>query len=91
MPHMNILIATGIYPPEIGGPAQYAYNLENQFRAKGHNVDVRYFTKIERKLPTGLRHLYYLLKTLPAFVRADYILVLDTFSVAMPILSLIHI
>lgn len=82
---MNILIATGIYPPEIGGPAQYAYNLENQFRAKGHNVDVRYFTKIERKLPTGLRHLYYLLKTLPAFVRADYILVLDTFSVAMPI------
>ena len=25
---MKILIATGIYPPELGGPAEYAKNLE---------------------------------------------------------------
>lgn len=82
---MNILIATGIYPPDIGGPAQYAYNLEQQFRKNGHTVNIRYFGNVEKKLPTSLRHLYFLLKTIPAFLKADYILVLDTFSVAFPI------
>lgn len=85
---MRILIATGIYPPEIGGPAQYAYNIEKEFRAKGHTVVVKHYTKVERKLPMGLRHIYFALKTFWAFVRADHILVLDTFSVALPIYAL---
>jgi hypothetical protein len=80
----NILIASGIYPPAIGGPAEYAKNLEDVWRAAGHNVVVKYFS-FENRLPTGLRHVYFLLKSLPSIFRADYILVLDTFSVALPI------
>ncbi len=82
---MRILIATGIYPPEIGGPAQYAYNMEKEFERQGHTVTVKCFGKIERALPTGFRHLFFLLKSTVAYLRADFVLVLDTFSVAWPI------
>lgn len=85
---MNILIATGIYPPDLGGPAQYAYNLEKIFRNAGHTVSVKYFTSVEKILPTGLRHVYYLVKSVIAFLRADHVLVLDTFSAAGPIYAL---
>lgn len=80
----NILIATGIYPPAIGGPSEYAKNLEDAWRLGGYNVTVKYFS-FEYRLPTGLRHIYFLLKSLPSIYRADYILALDTFSVALPV------
>jgi len=37
---MRLVIATGIYPPEIGGTATYAYELAKALRAKGHEVAV---------------------------------------------------
>lgn len=37
---MNILIATGIYPPEAGGPATYSYELAHALQARGHHVTV---------------------------------------------------
>ncbi len=80
---MRILIATGIYPPDIGGPAQYAKNLEAVWTKQGHEVRVKFF-EFERKLPSGLRHAWYFFKILPAVLGADFILVLDTFSVAIP-------
>lgn len=80
---MKILIATGIYPPDIGGPAQYAKHLKNEFEVQGHAVFVKFF-RFERILPTGLRHLYYFLKILPAVFSSDVIFALDTFSVALP-------
>ena len=80
---MNILIATGIYPPDIGGPAQYAANIERVWKNFGHRVDVRTF-RYERIFPTGLRHILYLFKCLPAALRADFIFVLDTWSAALP-------
>lgn len=80
---MKILIATGIYPPEIGGPAEYAKNLAETWRTAGHRVDVRVFSRFNF-LPTGLRHLAYLLSILPAASRADRILALDTYSSAVP-------
>lgn len=82
---MNILIATGIYPPEIGGPAEYAYNLEQTFKDLGYTVHVKRFTSVERKLPTGFRHIYYAFKTAYRYMFANHTLVLDTFSVALPI------
>lgn len=81
---MKILIATGVYPPEAGGPAHYAKSLKEEFEKLGHTVTVRTFT-VERRLPTGLRHLVYFLKTLPAYSSADWTLVLDTFSVCVPV------
>lgn len=38
--HMNILFATGIYPPEIGGPATYVRALASECVRKGHDVTV---------------------------------------------------
>ncbi|MCE9629069.1 MAG: hypothetical protein K8Q91_03690 [Candidatus Vogelbacteria bacterium] len=79
-----ILIATGIYPPAIGGPAQYAVNVEREWRLKGFKVVVKTFT-FEYFLPTGIRHLFYLGKILPTIWRADFIFILDTWSVALPV------
>ncbi|MBT3419276.1 MAG: glycosyltransferase family 4 protein [Candidatus Magasanikbacteria bacterium] len=37
---MRILIATGIYPPDIGGPATYTHMIAKKFAAEGHDVFV---------------------------------------------------
>jgi len=81
---MKILIATGIYPPQIGGPAQYAKELALALERAGEEVSVITYGK-ERGLPTGGRHLAYFLKVLPVVRRADLIIALDTFSVGFPV------
>lgn len=82
---MKILIATGIYPPEIGGPAQYAFNLEQEWKKLGHEVRVIKFSDV-RYLPSGIRHISYFLKVLFVLPKTDFVLILDTFSVALPAL-----
>ena len=79
----KILIATPLYPPDIGGPAEYAYNLECELNNLGHEVKVEKFSSIKH-WPSGLRHFIYFFKILPAMFRADWCLALDTFSVALP-------
>ena len=59
----NILIVTGIYPPDIGGPARYAKNLKQAFEGQGHTVGVKTYG-IEKYLPTGIRHFLFFLKNL---------------------------
>lgn len=80
---MKIVIATGIFPPEAGGPAYYAKHLTDALAAKGHRVDVVTYGKLKR-LPQGMRHLAYLCRLVPHLWRAEVILALDTFSVALP-------
>jgi len=80
---MKILIATGIYPPDIGGPAQYARGVEEAWRKEGHMVKVLSF-RFERKLPTGIRHLYYFLRVLFSLGGMDFVFSPDTFSAALP-------
>ena len=80
---MKILITTGIYPPKIGGPAQYALNLKESFERMGHFVYIKTFN-IENSLPTGIRHIFFFIKIIPAVLRADVIFALDTFSVGLP-------
>jgi glycosyltransferase involved in cell wall biosynthesis len=82
--HMRILIATGVYPPDHGGPGFYAKSLKDEFESLGHSVVVKTY-RFEHSLPTGIRHLFYLMKTLPAFLKADMVIALDTFSVGLPI------
>ena len=79
---MKILIATGIYPPEIGGPAEYAKNLALVWTKQGYEVDVKIFGKFQ-KYPWGLRHLMFLFYVLPSVIRADYIFTLEAFSSGM--------
>jgi len=82
---LKILIATGIYPPALGGPAEYAKNIEESWREIDHEVMIKTYTKVERTLPIFLRHIYFLFKSAYYFLKADFVLVLDTFSVALPI------
>jgi len=80
---MKILIASGIYPPDIGGPAQYARNLYETWKKQGHEVKVAAY-RWERAAPPGLRHLLYLTKVIRKGWNADLILVLDAWSAAVP-------
>ncbi|KKR46295.1 MAG: hypothetical protein UT80_C0023G0011 [Parcubacteria group bacterium GW2011_GWC1_40_13] len=80
---MKILIATGIYPPDIGGPAQYAKNIETVWRNQGHTVKVLSFL-FERKLPTGIRHIWYGSRLLFQMIGSDMVIALDTFSAGVP-------
>lgn len=80
---MKILITTGIYPPKIGGPAQYAKRLREQFESRQLSVRVETFN-IEDKLPTGVRHLLFFFKILPHVIWADRVIALDTMSVGLP-------
>lgn len=82
---MKIFIATGIYPPDIGGPAEYAKHLKEEFLKLGHRVAVKSF-RLEKKLPTGLRHLRYFFRVVPSVRRADVVFALDTFSACLPAL-----
>ena len=80
---MKIVIATGIIPPEIGGPAQYAKNLADIWRKQGYSVSVHVFSRFNF-LPTGLRHFVYFCSILFDIAKSDFVLVLDTYSSALP-------
>lgn len=80
---MKILICTGIYPPRIGGPAQYAKRLEDELVAQGHEVKVLTYV-FENKLPPLIRHKLFFLRTLFCMKGVRLIIALDTFSVGFP-------
>lgn len=66
---MRVLIVSGIWPPDVGGPASHAPALAEHLLAHGHSVEVvttaaaqpgpRAFpvTWVTRSLPPGVRHL----------------------------------
>ncbi|MBP9774085.1 MAG: glycosyltransferase family 4 protein [Candidatus Peribacteraceae bacterium] len=47
---MHIILATGIYPPDIGGPATYSYQLAKELSAMGHRVIVLTYAQKKDKL-----------------------------------------
>lgn len=79
----NILVATGIYPPDIGGPAKYAQMLVSSAFEEGHFAKAISFGSY-LKYPTIIRHFLYFFKLLPSVYRSDFIIALDTFSVCLP-------
>jgi glycosyltransferase involved in cell wall biosynthesis len=80
---MKILLAAGIYPPQIGGPAQYAHALNQEFIKLGiHTQVVKYGPLL--KLPLFLRSPFYFLKIFVAAWRFDVILGFDSLSVGLP-------
>ena len=80
---MTILIATGLYPPQSGGPATYARLLEERLPAFGFKVKVLPFSVV-RHLPPVIRHAAYFFKTLSHGRDADVVLAQDTVSVGLP-------
>src|SRR5690348_850641 len=80
---MKVLIATGIYPPEIGGPATYAALLNTELPKRGIETDVLPFREV-RQYPKLLRHIIYLLKILKRARSADLIFSQDPVSTGLP-------
>ncbi len=82
---MRVLVATGLYPPEIGGPATYAKLLEDGLPGEGIEVVVVTF-RDARSYPKLVRHLVYFWMVFRASRSADCIFALDPMSVGVPAL-----
>lgn len=80
---MKILIATPLYPPDVGGPATYAKALEDALPSHGVEVVLVSFHAV-RHLPKGIAHLVYAFKLFRASRGCDAILALDPVSVGLP-------
>jgi len=80
---MRILLATGIYPPDVGGPARYVQSLERTLRDLGHEVSVLSY-KLEKRLPFGARQILYFARIFFATRKTDVIIAFDTVSVGFP-------
>lgn len=80
---MKLVIATPLYPPEIGGPATYTKELQKGLPERGIEVAVVAFADV-RHWPKFFRHYRYYRKILSAGQSADVILALDPVSVGFP-------
>lgn len=82
---MKILIATGVYPPEAGGPATYTKLLEEHLPAFGWAVSVLPFRRV-RALPKIVRHVVFLWQEVLLGMSADVLYAQDVVSVGFPTL-----
>ncbi|XKT75420.1 MAG: glycosyltransferase family 4 protein [Patescibacteria group bacterium UBA2103] len=80
---MNILVATGLYPPEGGGPATYAKALHDELPKLGVSVTVLPFSQV-RRYPKFIRHIVYFFLCLKYGKKVDVIYALDPVSVGLP-------
>lgn len=81
----RVLVATGLFPPEIGGPATYVKLLTDILPAHGIGLRVVPFRSV-RKLPRIVRHLAYCIKLIAGSRGRDVIHAQDPVSVGMPAL-----
>ncbi len=80
---MKILIATGLFPPDIGGPATYSKLLSAELPKRNIETDILTFGEV-RELPKLIRHFAYLFKVLIRGRGADIIYAQDPVSVGLP-------
>ncbi len=79
----KILVATPLFPPEIGGPATYAHMLEEELSQHGFEVEIVPFAAA-RRWPKLIRHFVYYRTLLKKCASADIIYALDAVSVGWP-------
>lgn len=82
---MKVLIATGIYPPQIGGPATYSKLLYDELPKRGIEIEVASFGDYINK-PKLIRHMLYFFELLKKAQTADIIYAQDPVSVGLPAL-----
>jgi glycosyltransferase involved in cell wall biosynthesis len=80
---MKVLVATGLYPPEIGGPATYSVLLEQGLSTFGVEPIILPFSSV-RKYPKIIRHLVYAFKVYRKAFGVSTIIALDPISVGVP-------
>jgi len=79
----KVLIATGIYPPQIGGPATYSKLLLDKLPGRGVDIKVQSFGGVI-KYPRIIRHIIYFFKVLFSSFNVDIIYAQDPISVGLP-------
>lgn len=80
---MKVTIATGLYPPEVGGPATYAAMLQEELPKRGIDVTIVPFNVV-RRYPKVIRHVWYAWKLWRASSDAAVVYALDPISVGLP-------
>ncbi|MEX0651983.1 MAG: glycosyltransferase family 4 protein [Candidatus Paceibacterota bacterium] len=80
---MRILIATGVYAPQIGGPATYVKILERLLPQHGISVKVVPFNSVSG-FPVIIRHILFAYHIFRLGKKADVIYALDPISVGVP-------
>ncbi|MBX9906631.1 glycosyltransferase [Patescibacteria group bacterium] len=80
---MKILLATGLYAPEIGGPATHTAILEREMPERGIFVHTVPFSSV-RKYPKIVRHLLYMVFLFKKVRGVDIVYALDPVSVGVP-------
>jgi glycosyltransferase involved in cell wall biosynthesis len=97
---MKILIVTGVFAPDIGGPASYARALAARLVARGHQPVVLAYSSVRAhkadtalgypirrvwtRIPWGLRHSIFFIRAFLLARRADGILALNAVSAGIP-------
>ncbi|HOG37382.1 MAG TPA: glycosyltransferase family 4 protein [Candidatus Paceibacterota bacterium] len=81
----DLLIATGLFPPDIGGPATYSKILSVELPKRGILVKVLSFGEV-RHLPKLVRHLVYTWKVFRLAAKSEVIYAQDPVSVGLPVM-----
>lgn len=82
---LKVLIATGIYPPDIGGPATYSKLLFEELPQHEISVNVVSFGSV-RRLPKIVRHMAYFGLVAYRGIKVDVVFAQDPVSVGLPAL-----
>lgn len=82
---MRLLVATGLYPPDIGGPATHTVFLEKHQETLGLELVVVPFGSV-RRYPPLIRHLIYFFRLVSLGRTCEMIYALDTVSVGVPVM-----
>lgn len=80
----KILIATPLYPPQIGGPATHVAFFEKHMPSYGYGCVVIPFTRVAR-YPKIIKHIIYTVLLIRATRGVDMLYALDPVSVGLPV------
>lgn len=81
----DILVATGLYPPDIGGPATYSKILNDELPQRGLSVKILSFGEV-RHLSKLVRHLAYAWKVFCLTPKSRVVYAQDPVSVGLPVM-----
>lgn len=81
--NIKLLIATGLYPPDIGGPATYSKMLEEKLAAHNVTTIIVQFGSV-RHLPKVIRHIVFFFILIKKARGAHIVYALDPISVGVP-------
>jgi glycosyltransferase involved in cell wall biosynthesis len=80
---MKIVLAAGLYPPDIGGPSRYAHMLATELPGQGIEIVVAPFAPA-RAYPKLVRHLAYAYQLWHQSKGCEVVYALDPISVGVP-------